>query len=209
MCIRDSREGDAADHHGAHDGQFVAVAGAGVDVAEPGQVHRAGESGERSAEGVRGQDALADRDAGEPGGLRIGTEGVQLPPAAVVLEVVARRHEHHQRDHGEPGDRGDAAGAEVDEAAGQVGRGDLAGADPDGVDAPDDVQGAERDDEGGDLAEAHEEAVEQPEADAQQDGEEDRDDRVPAALQIGSGGEGADAERGADGQVDVAAEDHQ
>src|SRR5689334_1379779 len=49
-------EGDAADHHGADDGEFVAGAGAGVDVAEAGEVQRSGQPGERAAGDVRGQD---------------------------------------------------------------------------------------------------------------------------------------------------------
>lgn len=145
----------------------------------------------------------------EPGRLRVGAERVQLASAAEVPQVVRRRHQHRERDQRQVGHGGDAAGAEVDETAGEIGRGDLAGADPDGVDAADDVQRAEGDDEGGHLAEGDEQAVEQAEADAEQDGEGDGDYRVPAALEVGAGGEGADAEGGADGQVDVAGDDDQ
>src|SRR5690606_23197434 len=109
----------------------------------------------------------------------------------------------------EVGDRRDAAGAEVDESAGEVGRSDLPGADPDGVDAADDVERAEGDDEGGHLAEADEQPVEQAEADAEQDRQGHAGDRVPAALEVDPGGEGGDAEGRADRQVDVAGDDHQ
>ncbi len=44
---------DAADDHGAHHDEFVPVAGVGVDVAEPGEVQGAGESGERPADDGR------------------------------------------------------------------------------------------------------------------------------------------------------------
>src|SRR4051812_2279298 len=202
-------EDDTADHDRADDGEFVAGSGARVDVAEPGQVQGAGETGEAAAEGVRGQDPLAHRDAGEPCGLGVGAERVQLASAAEVLEVVGGGDEHRQRDQGQVGHRGDAAGAEVHEAVREVGRRDLAGADPDGVDAPDDVERAEGDHERGHLAEADEKAVEQAEADAEQDREPDRHDGVPAALEVVAGGEGADPEGGADREVDVPRDDHQ
>src|SRR5690606_7530405 len=202
-------EDHPADDDGADDGEFVAAAGAGVDVAEPGQVEGAREAGERAAEGVGGQDPPAHRDAGEAGGLRVGAERVQFASAAVVLEVIGRRHEHGEGDQREVGDRRDAAGAEVDESAGEVGRSDLPGADPDGVDAADDVERAEGDDEGGHLAEADEQPVEQAEADAEQDRQGHAGDRVPAALEVDPGGEGGDAEGRADRQVDVAGDDHQ
>lgn len=148
-------------------------------------------------------------DAGQPRGLGVGAERVQLPSAAEVLEVVGGDQQHGQGDQGEVRHRRDAAGAEVDEAAREVGRGDLPGADPDGVDAADDVERAEGDDERGYLAEADQQAVDESPADAEQHREEHRDDGVSAALQIGAYREGADAERGADRQVDVPGDHHQ
>ena len=62
-------DGDAADHDRGDDVQFEAVARRRVEVAEPGRVEHAGESGEGAADDERGEDLAPDADPVQPGGL--------------------------------------------------------------------------------------------------------------------------------------------
>lgn len=141
---------------------------------------------------------------GENGGLRAGAERVHVPAAAVVAHAVPDREQGDDGDKCQVGHHPEAFVSEVDKGVGQAVRGDLAGADPDGVDAAHHVQGAEGDDESGDLAEADQGTVQGTEEHPEGDRQQHCDHRIAAALKVVPCSEGRDAQHRSDRQVDVA-----
>ena len=68
--------GDAADDHGGDDLQFEAVAGTGIDLRQFDGAQHGGQTGERAHQDEHTEYDTARADADEPGGVGIGTGGV-------------------------------------------------------------------------------------------------------------------------------------
>ena len=125
----------------------------------------------------------ADRDAGEPRGVGVRADRVQLAARPERAQVVRADADDDRDDDREDRDPGDRLLRDLEERVRQRARDDLAAADDQHVDAADDVEHRERHDEARDAADDGErgrsttpQAMPIPSADEEDDG--DRDARV-------------------------------
>src|ERR1700761_6067295 len=174
---------DAADHDGRHDLQFVAGARGRVDRAVLGAPQDAGDAGDRAADGERGEDPPADRKAGEPRGLGVGADRVQVAARPVGAQVVGADRDHRRDGDGDVRDAADSVLGDVEEGVGQRRGVHLVAADDQDDDAADDVKGREGDDQAGDPSgRDHDpvgDAAGQTDAEPGEEDDGDRDARVP------------------------------
>src|SRR3954454_2205584 len=203
----------AADDAGGDHGQFLPRAGRGVQGLEPRCVEHAGQAGEGTVDDECGEDPPSHRDAGQPGGLWFVPDAVQLPPAAVVAQAEADQQDHDERHEEEHRDAEQARTPERLEAVREVRGVDLqaaAAACPEGVQAPEDVQGAERDHQRRHLGDGDDGAVERAADRADRHAREyDEHDRCIRRLdQQRPRRVGGQTQHRADREVDVAGDDH-
>src|SRR3954447_19868492 len=151
-------------------------------------------------------------DAGAPHGLLVGADRVRVAAEARLREHDAEHDRHEQGHEHQPRDAGQAADAELaDEVERHLALVDPAGDQQRGAQRH--AEGAERDDEGGDLRLRDQEAVEQAPRQAGQEGgdepEQDHAEALAAELLHHLGGDDAgEHEHGADRQVDAGGDDH-
>src|SRR5262245_17049425 len=176
---------DPADDRGGDDLEFESGTDRGVESAVTRGVQHSGETGQRTVDGEHAEDPTPAGDAGEPGRVGVGSDGVELAAAAIGPHVERRDRDHDQGDPGQPRNAEDAgAPAEVEEAGRHVGGVDLLAGCPQVVDRAIDVEGAERDDQRGHLGQRHQRAVERTEERPREHADEDRnDDRCTRILQ--------------------------
>src|SRR5262245_9183452 len=96
-----AEDGHPADDDGGDHVELGAEAGVGVEGAEPGRVQHPGETGQHAAGDECGKHPLTDRDAGQPGRDRVGSDRLQLPAAAVGAQVVPGHDDNGRREQGQ------------------------------------------------------------------------------------------------------------
>src|SRR3954449_2740972 len=221
----------AADNAGGDHGQFLPRAGRGVQGLEPRCVEHAGpagggaqgrhprgedpagQAGEGTVDDEGGEAPPSHRDARQPGGLGFGPDAVQLPPAAVLAQAEADQQDHDERHEEQHRDAEQARTPERLEAVREVRGVDLqaaAAAGPEGVQAPEDVQGAERDHQRRHLGDGDDGAVERAADRADRHAREyDEHDRCIRRLdQQRPRRVGGQTQYRADREIDVAGDDH-
>src|SRR5580704_8678529 len=179
-----AEDGHPAHHHRGDNGQLVAGPRRRVDRLVLRGPQHPGHPGDSPARGERGEDPPADRDGGQPGGLRVGADRVQLAAGPERSHVVgADRDDHGDRD-GQVGDARHGGAGDIGERVRQGLGGHLVTAHDEDVDAPDDVQRGQRDHQARHPAHRDHEAVGhpagQPDAQADQEDQRDRDAGVMA-----------------------------
>src|SRR5216683_1853514 len=200
-----------ADHDGGHYLQLVACPRGGVDRGVACGPQHARDPGDRAAQDERREHALRDRDASEACRLRIRPDRVEFPAGPEGTQVVRAGRDHDGDHDGEIGNPEDRGLRYADEAAGQRARDDLAAADDQYVDSPDDVEGGERHDEARHASDRHHEPVHDPAATADSQADEEHHGNgnavvVPEEVRRDERGKPEDRP---DGQVDVPADhDH-
>ena len=92
-----AEDGHAADDDRRDHLQLVAAAGRRVDRAVARRVEHAREAGDAAADHERGAHAPAARDAGEPRGVRVRPDRVQVATGAERAQVVGGDRDHERR----------------------------------------------------------------------------------------------------------------
>src|SRR3954454_4448482 len=203
-----------ADDDGGDGLQVVGVVAADGRRREAGQRQEASQAGERAGERVDLDEVAVDGDAGAARRLLVGADRVRVAPEAGGGEDDAEDDRHCEGDQHQPGNLvvdGTAGADRRDELEGPCAHVDAAGHDEGRAEAR--AQGAQGDDEGGDLRLGDQEAVDEapghPARERDREAEEDHAPVVAARRvhRLGGDDTGED-EDPADREVDACGDDH-
>src|SRR5471032_54490 len=206
-----AEDGDAADDDGGDHLELVPAPGRRVDRSVARRIEDTGDAGDAAADREGSEDTSPARNPGEPRGVGIRADRVELTARPERAQVVRAGTDDRRDDDREDGNADHRLPRDLDERIRQRARDDLSTPHDESVDAADDVQHREGHHETRHPADDGEEAVHESARNADREAHDEHEhDRDAVVMPEEIGGEkGRQPQHGSDREIDVAGEhDH-